>query len=125
MTHAERVREFHRTFGLPVRDRPDLGTDDERTLRFNLIHEELEELFDAFGNRDAVKVLDALADIVYVAYGAAVQFGLPLDDAIYEVHRSNMTKGHGGWRRDGKVLKGPDYSPPDLASVLDRFLVVD
>jgi len=41
---------------------------------------------------------------------------------VAEVHRSNMTKlgadGRPLYRADGKVLKGPSYEPPRLASVL-------
>ena len=35
---------------------------------------------------------DALADIAYVAYGAAVTYGIDFDAALREVHRSNMSK---------------------------------
>ena len=41
---------------------------------------------------------------------------------IDEVHASNMTKlgadGRPVRRADGKILKGPDYRPPDIAAVL-------
>ena len=41
---------------------------------------------------------------------------------LSEVHRSNMSKlGEDGkpiYREDGKILKGPNYTPPDLRKVL-------
>jgi predicted HAD superfamily Cof-like phosphohydrolase len=44
-----------------------------------------------------------------VAYGAAVTYGIDLDAALREVHRSNMSKlddqGRPVYREDGKVLK--------------------
>jgi predicted HAD superfamily Cof-like phosphohydrolase len=44
------------------------------------------------------------------------------DAATAEVHRSNMSKagadGKPIYREDGKILKGPNYSKPDLASIL-------
>ena len=40
--------------------------------------------------------------------------GIPLDDCLREIHRANMTRAGG----DGKILKGPNYSPPDIAKVL-------
>jgi len=69
-------------------------------------------------------VADAIADLLYVVYGAALTFGIPTAEVFAEVHRSNMTKlGDDGlpiYRDDGKVLKGPHYSPPDLAPILAR-----
>ena len=69
-----------------------------------------------------IGVADALADLVYVLYGTALHYGIDLDAAVHEVHRSNMSKlGEGGEpirRKDGKVLKGPNFTPPDLEAAL-------
>ena len=71
---------------------------------------------------DLVGIADALADIVYVAYGTALTYGIDLDAVLHEVHRSNMSKlGSDGKpliREDGKVLKSERYFPPDIESVL-------
>jgi len=95
---------------------------DQATLRQSLIDEETGELRDAVAAGDIVAIADALADIVYVAYGTACVYGIDLDAVLDEVHASNMTKlGADGLpirRPDGKVLKGPDYRPPDVAGVL-------
>lgn len=68
--------------------------------------------------RDAVEILDGLADLVYVAYGCALDCGFDLDAALEEVHRSNLSKlGNDGKpikRADGKILKSPNFTPPDL-----------
>lgn len=123
-----KVTEFHNKFKLPVGE---WGKDEDPSrphLRFDLINEELielnEALFDSAGDLllvpDRVAALDALADLIYVVAGAAVEWGLPLKEAFDEVHRSNMTKEGGGYRADGKVMKGPNYSPPDIAGVLAR-----
>lgn len=68
------------------------------------------------------RLLKELADLRYVVEGAAVTFGLPIDEAYTEVHRSNMSKlGPDGlplYRADGKVLKGPNYREPDM----ERFI---
>ena len=41
-----------------------------------------------------------------------------LDEALDRVHKSNMSKldedGKPIYREDGKVLKGPNYKPPNL-----------
>lgn len=71
---------------------------------------------------DLVEVADALTDINYVTYGAGHTFGIDLNATCEEVHRSNMSKlgADGKPVKDerGKVLKGPDYSPPSLERVL-------
>lgn len=119
------VGDFHRAYGLPIRKAPtaEIGPD-QVTLRQALIEEEVRELADAARDGDVVGVADALADIVYVAYGTAHVYGIDLDAVLDEVHASNMTKlgadGRPVRRADGKVLKGPGYRPPDVRAVLDR-----
>ena len=61
-------------------------------LRLDLILEETKELTEAIRDNDFVEVVDALADILYVVYGAGASFGIDLDRAFDIVHRSNMTK---------------------------------
>ena len=67
-------------------------------------------------------LLKELADLRYVLEGAAVSFGLPIDAAFAEVHRSNMSKlgpdGKPIKDAGGKVLKGPNYSPADLTHLV-------
>jgi predicted HAD superfamily Cof-like phosphohydrolase len=45
-----------------------------------------------------------------------------IEDIFDEVHRSNMSKlgpdGKPLYREDGKVLKGPNYSPPNVSKYL-------
>jgi predicted HAD superfamily Cof-like phosphohydrolase len=73
-------------------------------------------------NVDVVEVADALTDINYVTYGAGHCFGVDLDACMQEVQRANMSKlGEDGkpiYNAQGKVMKGPNYTPPDIASVL-------
>jgi predicted HAD superfamily Cof-like phosphohydrolase len=91
-------------------------------LRVALLHEEVGEFVAASERGDLNGVADALADIVYVAYGTALTYGIDLDAVLHEVHRSNMSKlGSDGKpliREDGKVLKSEQYFPPDIESVL-------
>lgn len=120
------VKEFHETYDLPVKDKPDISCDQTKSLRINLLQEELNELKEALKNNDIVEVLDALTDLQYVLDGAYLSFGLHhvKDAAFNEVQRSNMSKlGADGKpiRRegDGKILKGPDYFAPDLSQFID------
>jgi predicted HAD superfamily Cof-like phosphohydrolase len=120
---ARQVAEFHRAYGLPVCDAPQRELDAAQVaLRQSLIEEEVGELRAAAAAGDVIGVADALADIVYVAYGTAHTYGVDLDAVLDEVHASNMTKlGADGApirREDGKVLKGPGYRAPDIGAVL-------
>jgi predicted HAD superfamily Cof-like phosphohydrolase len=118
------VDAFHRAFGLPRRREPSLEGIDRGLveLRTRLLDEETAEFADAAARRDLVGMADALADVVYVAYGSALTFGLDLDAVLREVHASNMSKldaqGRPVKRDDGKVLKSPRYYPPDVAGVI-------
>ena len=72
---------------------------------------------------DIVEVADALGDLEVVINGFALEAGIPLPSVIAEIHRSNMSKlgadGEPILREDGKILKGPNYTEPDIEGVLD------
>jgi len=122
-TNFNKVNVFMDAFGQEVKRSPEFPDLDTVALRYELIREELQELFVAMAEKDMVEVADALTDILYVTYGAGHAFGIDLDACFREVQRSNMSKlGEDGkpiYREDGKILKGPDYSEPDLKKVLD------
>lgn len=138
------VSEFHDVYGMPNRlaDGAAPGVDFDRVhMRMSLIHEEVAELIEAVygpeaasaaaetlaslpdeGTRDVVAAADALADLTYVIYGMALESGIDLDRVLAEVHSSNLSKlmpdGSVRLREDGKILKGPNFREPDIASVL-------
>ena len=120
------VREFHEVYNLARGAYPALPDEKLRQLRIDLLREEMDEYIQGETNDDIVEIADALADIIYIACGTAVAYGIPLDQVFAEVHRSNMSKlgadGKPIYREDGKVLKGPDYTPPDVQGVLARAL---
>lgn len=121
---VEALIESHRAQRLFSSEIPTLDVpDDVKALRCALIEEEAQELRDAVAADDIVEVADAIADLLYVVYGAARTFGIPVREVFDEVHRSNMTKlGRDGepiLRADGKVMKGPDFSPPRLRPILE------
>ena len=66
--------------------------------------------------------LKELADLVYVCYQYAENIGWDLDEALDRVHRSNLSKLDDDdkpiYRDDGKVLKGPNYKPPNLKDLV-------
>ena len=122
MTNFEKVKVFMNTFGQEVKNKPEFPNEKIIDLRKKLIEEELQELKDAISDKDIVEVADALTDILVVTYGAGVAFGIDLDKCFKEVHRSNMSKlsadGKPIYNEYGKVMKGPNYSPPDLKKII-------
>jgi predicted HAD superfamily Cof-like phosphohydrolase len=117
------VKEFHEAFGQHIGEKPEFPDEDERKLRVKLLREEFREYLDGESFENLVEVADALADIIYIACGTAVSYGIPLDDVFAEVHRSNMAKlvdGKPIYREDGKVLKPEGWMPPDIKGVLDK-----
>lgn len=132
------VTEFHEAFELPAPDWPPLKPDDDLVrLRMRLIREEFDEVMVELRALLSAKepeeilgiyrlLLKELCDLRYVTEGAAVVFGLPIDAAYDEVHRSNMSKlGEDGrplHRADGKVLKGPGYFQADMGKFVEPIL---
>ena len=118
MTNFSKVGIFMKTFGQEVKDKPSFSTDKINKLRLDLIKEELDELTEAMTNKDLLEVADALTDILYVTYGAGHAFGIDLDKCFEEVQNSNMSKldenGKPIYNDSGKVMKGPNYSEPNL-----------
>ena len=99
-----------------------------RTRQRDLITEEFKEFLDAegmlFRSGPSFKpdCLKELADLVYVCYQYAANMNWFLDEALNRVHISNLSKldedGKPIRREDGKVLKGPNYKPPDLSDLI-------
>ena len=99
-----------------------------RTRQLNLITEEFKEFLEATGtlyrSNDSCHAdcLKELADLVYVCYQFAANMKWDLDEAMHRVHESNMSKldeyGKPIFREDGKVLKGPQYQPPNLEDLV-------
>ena len=136
-THPmELVREFMRTFQQYVPSTPVMPDPVTQNLRYRLIDEEAQELNEA---TDKVDYLDAVGDLLYVVYGAALAAGFSphqVDAAFCDIHRSNMSKcwsddeidsipadcrstrvgdnRHIVRRSDGKIVKSPSYSPARL-----------
>lgn len=127
LSNFEKVQEFNKAMGV-THDMAQETID----LRLRLIREEFEELCDEFywvtddgtDTKPYIKpeyerIAKELADLLYVVYGAADAFDIPIDLVFADVHNSNMSKlgadGRPVRREDGKIMKGPNYRPPDLS----------
>lgn len=130
MSFYDDVREFHEATDLDVSNAPvDIhelqphgpgSASPLWRLRYKLVTEEFEEFRAAMFAGDLVAIADAICDLHYVLSGTSVSFGIPEDQCFAEVQRSNMSKIEGGVirRDDGKILKGENFSEPDLESII-------
>jgi len=120
---SEQAKEFRSHYGIQ-----NSSSLPYRSKQKNLIVEEFKEFLEAEGMlfRNNIEfpaeALKELADLVYVCYQYADNMNWFLDEALDRVHKSNMSKldedGHPIYREDGKVLKGPNYKPPNLTDLV-------
>ena len=122
MSNFQKVATFMKTFGQEVHTNAQFPNEKIVKLRYDLIHEELEELLVAIKEKNMLEIADALTDILYVTYGAGHAFGIDLDKCFNEVQESNMSKlGENNkpiYNNDGKVMKAPNYFKPNLKQFL-------
>ena len=113
--------EFRRAYNI----RNDLNS---RKMQKGLIVEEFKEFIESdykMAMMDIVSRADCLkelADLVYVCAQYAENMDWDLEQALRRVHESNMSKlgadGNPIRRDDGKVMKGPNYQPPNLTDLV-------
>lgn len=138
------VRQFMLTMKQETPSMPTLPSRSLARFRWKLLTEEARETRDA---TDLVGLLDGILDVDYINTGTAIACGFTYDQlelGAREVHRSNMSK---LWRthelerlpdgatlelvgrddgghlyvaksRDGKVIKSPFYSKPNLLPIV-------
>ena len=129
MTLLEQAKEFRAAFEQEMLDnisRYGFIKQKLYALQVNLIKEEYSELIEASeqlfadpeNNVRREELLKELCDLVFVCYQFAAAFNLDLDTAMDRVYESNMSKldeeGSPIRRQDGKILKGPNYAPPQF-----------
>ena len=123
MSNFEDVKTFMETFGQIVRTKPQFPDKKIMQLRLDLIQEELNELKEAMEKKNLKEIADALTDILYVTYGAGYAYGINLDKCFKEVQRANMSKlgtdGKPIFNEKGKVMKGPNYTAPNLKKFVE------
>ena len=123
MSNFTDVKIFMETFGQMIRTKPQFPDEKTMQLRYELIKEELNELEQAMKTKNLKEIADALTDILYVTYGAGYAYGINLDKCFQEVQRANMSKlGKDGkpiYNDKGKVMKGPNYSEPNLKQFVE------
>lgn len=129
MTRLDEAKKFREVFGQEILDNISLFGFVKKKLwsmQLSLIEEECSEFLEAANevyadpenDKRREELLKELSDLVFVCYQFAAAFNLDLDEALRRVFESNMSKvdEHGkiNRRSDGKILKGPNYQPPNL-----------
>lgn len=93
-TNYQKVLDFNTCFNHKVSENSYKNVFDEDKklveLRLSLIKEEINELIEAYKNNDVVEIIDALSDILYVAYGLCVCFGINIDEKYTEYIKKNL-----------------------------------
>ena len=119
------VIDFHNAFGLGVEQNPKANLPQAISkLRFDLMKEENEEYLEATRANDIVEIGDALGDMLYILCGTIIAHGFQdkIESIFDEIQKSNMSKlgadGKPIYRKDGKVLKGPNYFKPNIEKIL-------
>jgi len=112
------LKEFHIAFGHHTGTVPTAwNLEGIRDLRIRLMEEELSELEEALDKKDLVGIADGLADLLYVVFGTALAYGIPIDEVFSIVHKANMAKmgPDGKPMRDagGKTIKPPGWKSPN------------
>lgn len=136
ITREQKVSRFHRAMNLDVDSDPRVSV---LELRKKLLLEEVAEVSEAIdilsmellrGKRGTkeqwANFLKELADVQYIVSGTFVSFNTfpsSFDAPFNRVHVSNMSKldneGNPLYNKEGKVLKGPNYKPPDLTDLVE------
>ena len=141
--HYARVKEFMQKVGQDTPEGAVIPDEKIRILRAKLILEEALETVAAMGvtvhvggqevaeeelvyaapnDVDLKEVVDGCADISVVTIGTLIAFGVDDEPVLEEVDASNLRKfGAGSYRReDGKWMKPPGWTPPDIMGAIDR-----
>lgn len=135
LTREEAVGHFYAGAGIQIKSLIDEASVYRIVRAFGLIEEEFKE-----ADADIVRILTKLrrgkpvtmelvqnlikelADLQYVLSAFAYEFGIDLDRAFTEVHKSNLTKLDADGQpyevdETGKIKKGPHYVPADMNGV--------
>ena len=116
----EGVKQFHETYGLPVKDAPDLSDQRTNALRIGLLQEELNELKEALDAGNEKEVLDALTDLLVRVRPP----GAELEPAVGQLVQHRRTLGRVDrmvGRQDAHAEADPD-PPGHLAQRAEQHL---
>lgn len=115
ITHmAEGVDQFQRdVLGLDCT--PLMLSETRYSFRSKFLEEELEEFRVAYAAKDRDGVLDALGDLIYVAYGGILEMNVPPRAVFDAIQAANIVKRRGVTKRGDQfdAMKPEGWLPPD------------
>jgi len=123
MSRYTDVQDFLCKFRIRQNRYPDLANPVLLDKRFNHMQEELLEFMYSKNCDDLHGMVDAIIDIIYVAYGTAAILGLneeQFQECFEEVHRANMSKilDSDDVTHKMGVKKPEDWKKPDFTEIL-------
>ena len=92
------------------------------------MNEENDEYLEACKNQDIIEIADSLGDMMYILCGTILSHGLQniIEEVFEEIQMSNMSKldekGLPIYRKDGKIMKGPNYFKPNIKKILSHYI---
>lgn len=141
------IREFHEKAGQLINTKPSEVDSKTAILRVRLLLEEVLEFAEAsgveiltqdgecldvtaieddeltfshVGKANLVDIADALGDINYVSYGAAICYGIDMEPVEEEIHKNNMLKFENCTKdENGKIIKNKNHKKVNLKPILD------
>lgn len=141
MSNFQMVKHFNNTFGHATRDVISLDYPDVKVRYEQVFLEEVQEIADAFKKWNdavteeerkeaAIDMLDALCDTEVTLHGLAQAMGMPTEEGMIAVYKSNMSKADEngnpiyypeGHPKAGKIMKGPNFKDPyeDLKELVE------
>jgi predicted HAD superfamily Cof-like phosphohydrolase len=111
------VRHFHHLLDVTIGETPGIR---DPQLRESLMREELWETINAIRTNRLPEAVDGLCDLIYVALGTAVTFGVDLEPHWLAVVKANNAKVGGAVRDDGKRLKPDGWAEPNHIVLLAK-----
>lgn len=93
----------------------------DTAVMYKIKHSEYRCILEELSADARVELLDALCDQIVTAVGVAYMMGMDIEGALAEVNRSNWSKFEGGvpvFNEHGKIVKGLQYTPPELSDYI-------
>ena len=127
------VNDFRKAMDLPISDYPRTLSPQEAELHIQMIRDEFEKEFVKYWmEQNLIEMYDAGIDLIVYVLGAMSHAGFDVEPGFKEIMRSNMSKmnpetgkpikagpNEPSGEPEGKVLKGTNYSPPNLHQILN------
>ena len=133
------IKKFNEMYKIPMSDKPSMPTVEDLQRFKSILQEELLEIdliiekvrildcehYDLLTTRDKFKaglmaeLADWHGDMIIYCHTHAAKFGLPMEEILDVIMESNFSKlgadGKPIYDERGKVLKGPNFFPPEPA----------